>query len=253
MAATTAPQAARAASRPRTGLDRQALAILMPIGPLAIAVLRGILPYTTTDSNAAMAAKVAAHQGAETIVIWLTFVALLTLIPGVITLGLLARRHAPRLGTIGLVLAYAAFACLFWSSVAGSDSIALGAARAGIPPGVASALITSVANIPPVGLGTGIFVLGHILSLVLLAVALWRGRVVPAWAALLLGGSQVLHFVFAVIVPVHALDGCAWGLTAVAFAAAAVALTRGSPPADGRRAAGFPPAADAPTAARAAR
>jgi len=234
MAATTAPQAARATSRPRTGLDRKALAILMPIGPLAIAVVRGILPYTTGDSNAVMAAKVAAHQGTETIVIWMTFVALLTLIPGVIALGLLARRHAPRLGTIGLVLAYAAFACLFWSSVAGSDTIALGAARVGMHSSTAGALITSVANIPPVGLGTGIFVLGHILSLVLLAIALWRGRVVPGWAALLLGGSQILHFVFAVIVPVQALDGCAWGLTAVAFAAAAVALTREPGPGQGR-------------------
>jgi hypothetical protein len=198
----------------------------MPIGPLAIAVVRGILPYTTDDSNTAMAAKVAAHQGTETIVIWMTFVALLTLIPGVIALGMLARRHAPHLGTMGLVLAYAAFACLFWSSVAGSDTIALGAARAGLPPSAAGALLTSVAGIAPVGLGTGIFVVGHILSLVLLAVALWRGHAVPGWAALLLGVSQILHFVFAVIVPVHALDGCAWGLTAVAFAVAGVALVR---------------------------
>ncbi len=226
MVTTIAPQPVDAAPRPRTGLDRRALAILMPIGPLAIAVVRGILPYTTDDSNAVMATKVAAHQGTETIVIWMTFVALLTLIPGVIALGLLARRHAPRLGTIGLVLAYAAFACLFWSSVAGSDNIALGAARIGMPPSATGALITSVGNIPPVGLGTGIFVLGHILSLAVLAVALWRGRAVAGWAALLLGVSQVLHFVFAVIVPVPALDGCAWGLTAVAFAAAAVAFSR---------------------------
>ena len=39
-------------------------------------VVRGILPYYTADSNTTMAAKLAAHQGAETIVIWLTFVAL---------------------------------------------------------------------------------------------------------------------------------------------------------------------------------
>lgn len=200
----------------------------MPTGPLAIAVVRGILPYTIADSNTAMAAKAAEHQGTETIVIWLTFAALLTLIPGVIALGMLARRHAPRLGTIGLVLAYVAFACLFWSSIAGSDNIALGAARIGMRPSATGALITSVANIPPVGLGTGIFVLGHIVSLVLLAVALWRGGAVSGWAALLLGGSQILHFVFAVIVPIHALDGCAWGLTAVAFGAAAVALIRES-------------------------
>jgi hypothetical protein len=226
MTATTARQIPRTASGPRAGLARTALAIVMPIGPLAIAVVRGILPYNTTDSNTAMAAKVAAHQGTQAIVIWLTFVSLLTLIPGVIALGTLARRHAPRLGTVGLVLAYAAFACLFWSSVAGSDNVALGAARIGMHPGTTGALLTSIANIRPVGLGTGIFVLRHILSLVLLAIALWRGRAIPAWAALLLGLSQILHFVFAVIAPIHVLDGCAWGLTAAAFATAAVAVTR---------------------------
>jgi hypothetical protein len=226
MTAITTPQVPRTGSLPRAGLPRTALAILMPIGPLAIAVLRGILPYNTTDSNTAMAVKVAAHQGTQTIVIWLTFVALLTLIPGVIALGLLARRHAPRLGTAGLVLAYAAFACLFWSSVAGSDNVALGAARIGMHPGTTGALLTSIGNIRPVGIAAGIFVLGHILGLVLLAIALWRGRVVPVWAALLLGLSQILHFTFAVVTSIHVLDGCAWGLTAAAFAAAAMALTR---------------------------
>jgi len=226
MTVTTAPQVPRTGSGPHAGPARTALAVVIPVGPLAIAVVRGILPYNTTDSSTAMAAKVAAHQGAEMIVIWLTFVALLTLIPGVITLGMLARRHASRLGTAGLVLAYAAFACLFWSSVAGSDNVALGAARIGMHPGATGALLTSIANIPPVGLGTAIFVFGHIISLVLLGVALWRGHAVPAWAAILLGVSQLLHFVFAVIAPIHVLDGCAWGLTAVAFAAAAVAFTR---------------------------
>jgi hypothetical protein len=226
MTATTAPHVPRTGSGPHAGPARIALAVLIPVGPLAIAVVRGILPYDTTDSNTVMAAKVATHQGTEMIVIWLTFVALLTLIPGVIALGMLARRHAPRLGTAGLVLAYAAFACLFWSSVASSDNVALGAARIGMHPGATGALLTSIANIPPVGLGTAIFVFGHIISLVLLGVALWRGHAVPAWAAILLGVSQLLHFVFAVIAPSHVLDGCAWGLTAVAFAAAAVAFTR---------------------------
>jgi hypothetical protein len=147
MTATTAPQVPRTRSGPHAGPARTALAVVMPAGPLAIAVVRAILPYNTTDSNTAMAAKVAAHQGTQAIVIWLTFVALLTLIPGVITVGLLARR----LGTAGLVLAYAAFACLFWSSVAGSDNVALGAACIGMHPGATGALLTSIANIPPSG------------------------------------------------------------------------------------------------------
>lgn len=226
MAATAATHQVRTASRPRVVLDRRALAILMPIGPLAIAIVRGILPYNTTDSNTTMAAKVAADQGTETIVIWLTFVALITLIPGVIALGMLARRHAPRLGIAGLVVAFAAFMSLFWSTVAGADNIALGAARIGTSPNATGRLLDSIGAIPAVGLASNLFILGHIIGLVLLGIALWRGRAVPAWAALLLAISQILHFVFAVIIPVHALDGGAWGLTAVAFAAAAVVRVR---------------------------
>jgi hypothetical protein len=226
MTATAAAPSVRAARAKPRGLDRRALAILMPIGPLAIAIVRGILPYYTTDSNTVMAAKVAAHQSAETAVIWLTFVAMLTLVPGVIALGMLARRHAPRLGTTGLVLACAGFLSLFWSTVAGSDNVALGAAHIGMRPTATGALLTSMGKIVPIGLASNIFVLGHVLGLVLLGIALWRGRVVPAWAGLLLAASQILHVVFAIIVPVHALDGLAWGLTAVGFAAAAVAFIR---------------------------
>src|ERR1035437_5173151 len=154
-----------------------------------------------------MAAKVAAHQGAETIVIWLTFVALLTMIPGVIAVGMLARRNAPRLGTTGLVLAFAGFMCLFWSTVAGSDNVALAAARIGPSPAVTGKLVDAMGAIPAIGLASNLFVLGHVVGLGLIGIALWRGRVLPAWAALMIAISQLLHAVFAIIVPVHALDG----------------------------------------------
>jgi hypothetical protein len=184
MAATTAAHQAGVTARSRAGLDRRALAILMPIGPLAIAIVRGILPYYTADSDTTMAANVAAHQGAESAVVWLTLVALFTLIPGVIALGLLAKRHAPRLGTAGLVLAFAAFMSLFWSTVAGSDNVALGAARIGLNPAVTGKLIDSMGAVPAIGFASWLFPIGHILGLILIGIALWRGRVVPGWAAL---------------------------------------------------------------------
>jgi hypothetical protein len=224
MATTVPTPIAQAGSRQRSAFDRRALAVVMVIGPLAIAVVRGILPYFTTDSTTVMAAKVAGHQAAEAAVIWLTFVAMLTLVPGVIALGMLARRGSARLGTIGLVLAVAAFLSLFWSTAAGEDNVALAAARIGMNSGTTGALVTSMGGILPIGLASNIFVLGHIVGLVLISIALWRGRLVPAWAALLLGVSQPLHFVFAVAIPMHALDGCAWGLTTVGFAAAAWSL-----------------------------
>ena len=226
MAATATSRTAGSVSRQHAGFDRRALAVIMPIGPLAIAIVRGILPYKTTDSNATLAAQVASHQGTETLVVWLTFIAMLTLIPGVIAVGLMARRGAPRLGTVGLVLTFAAFMSLFWSTVAGSDNVALAAARIGVSPVLTGRLLDSMGAVPAIGLGSDLFVIGHILGLVLIGIALWRGRVLPSWAALLIAASQVLHFIFAVIVPVHALDGMAWGLTAVGFAVAALTLVR---------------------------
>ena len=226
MAATATSRTAGSVSRSPAGFDRRALAVVTPVGPLAIAIVRGILPYKTTDSNATLAAQVALHQGTETLVVWLTFIAMLTLIPGVITIGLMARRGARRLGTVGLVLTFAAFMSLFWSTVAGSDNVALAAARIGVSPALTGRLLDSMGAIPAIGLGSDLFVIGHILGLVLIGIALWRGRVLPSWAALLIAVSQVLHFIFAVIVPVHALDGLAWGLTAVGFAVAALALVR---------------------------
>jgi hypothetical protein len=44
--------------------------------------------------------------------------------------------------------------------------------------------------------------------------------VIPRWAAAALIVSQPLHVVVAVVVPNHAVDGLAWVLTAVGFAAA---------------------------------
>jgi hypothetical protein len=224
MTAITSASHINAAAARRAGLDRWALGILMPIGPLAIAVLRGILPYRTVDTPAVAAAKIAAHQGTESLVLWLIFVAMLTLIPSVIAVGLTARRAAPRLGTAGLVLSFAAFMGLFWAI--SSDTVGLAAARAGMSPAATGRLVTILGNIHPVGLATGIFVFGHIIGIALLGIALWRGRVIPAWAGLMLAASQFLHLIFAVFIPNHALDGAAWGLTAIGFAATAVPLVR---------------------------
>lgn len=207
-----------------------ALALLIPIGPLAIAILRAILPYSTTDDTAVLAGEVAAHQGAQSAVVWLILVALLTLVPGTIAVGLLAARHAPKLGTAGMVLAVAGFSSLYAIGI--GDHIALSAARIGLDPGDTARLLDDVQTLPAVTLASVFFVLGHILGVVLIGIALWRGKVIPAWAAFVLVISQPLHAVFAVGIPNAALDGMAWGLTTIGFAAAAYALVRrGSAPA----------------------
>lgn len=206
-------------------LRRAAFALLIPAGPLAVAILRAILPYATTDDSAQVVAKVAAHQGTESAVLLLSLVAILTLVPATIAIGLLAARHAPRLGTAGLVLAVAGFASLY--APLSVDLAALSAARAGLDPGSATRLLESLQAHPAILIPAILFVIGHILGMVLLGIALWRGGVIPAWAGLALVISQPLHLVFAGIVPNGPLDGLAWGLTAIGFAAAALTFARG--------------------------
>ncbi|MEU7748663.1 hypothetical protein [Nonomuraea sp. NPDC049158] len=203
---------------------RAALALLIPVGPLAVAILRAILPYSTTDDSAGLVGKVAAHQDAQSVVLWLAFAATLTLVPGTIAIGLLAVRRAPRLGTAGMVLTVAGFSSLY--AVGVSDHVALSTVRVGLDLGSAARLLDDVQGLPAVSAATLLFVLGHILGVVLLGAALWRGGTVPAWAGMALIVSQPLHAVFAAVVPNAALDGLAWGLTAVGFAAAAFAFAR---------------------------
>lgn len=198
---------------------RRAALIITPIGPLAVAALRWLLPYDTTDDPTTLVAKVASHPGAESAVLWLSLLALLALPLGILVVGAIAVRARPVLGTIAAVLAWCSFATLPFLIT--PDQIALGGVEAGLPTATTAALMTAAAVHPVSTAATVLWVAGHILGLVLLGVALWRA--IPTWAAVALIVSQPLHFVFAVIAPNHLLDGLAWLLTAVGFAVAAAA------------------------------
>ncbi len=200
-----------------------ALAVIAPIGPLAIAGIRAVLPYQTVDGNADLAAEVAANQSAQSTLLWLSLIASLTLVVGVVVLSVVAVRGAPVLGSIGAVLAVAGYSSLFFG-VLPSDATALAAVQAGVDNATAAQILDQLAAHPSAAIALMLFVIGHILGTVLLGVALWKGRMVPAWAALVLIVSQPLHLVFAIVVPNGLLDAAAWSLTAVGFAAAGVAL-----------------------------
>lgn len=201
---------------------RTGLVATIVLGPLSIAILRGVLPYSGSDDTATITAKVAGHPTAEAAVLWLTLIAMLTLVPGAIAVGLLAARQARRLGTSAMVLTVAGFSSLW--AVAAVDFTAVAATQAGIDHGTTTKILDQLNANPVLVAGTIGFVLGHVVGMILLGVALLRGRAVPAWAAWALIGSQPLHVVFAVIVPSNVLDAAAWGLTTVGFAAAAYAV-----------------------------
>lgn len=210
MTTTLAPTATRA-------VPRAAVVLVAVAGPLAVAALRAILPYDTVDDTATIVAKVAADPAAQSAVVWLGYLALLTLPLGVLVAARLAVRARPLLGGIGAVLAWVGFTSLAF--IVASDVTTLAGVTAGLPVATVAAITAAVEGSAAASVAVAAFVAGHILGTVLLGVALWR--VIPRWAAAALIVSQPLHLVFAVIVPNHLLDALAWALTAIGFAAAA--------------------------------
>ncbi len=203
-------------------LERLGAAALLVAGPGSIAVLRAILPYHTTDSTATALEKVAAHQGAESAVLWLTVVGLLALVPSVLIVGRLARPGAPLLSLLGLIFAVPGMVALFYAN---SDDLYL-LGSVGLDPKLVSQVIDGASSLPVNGAVTVIFLTGHVVGLILLGFALWRSGVVPAWAAFLVVASQPFHILFTLFLPVQVLDGAAWGLATLGFAVCAVKVLR---------------------------
>jgi hypothetical protein len=193
---------------------------LAATGPLAVAVLRGVLPYDTDDDALTAAAKVVADPGAQSAVLWCAYLALLTLPLGVLIVARVAVRARPVLGAVAGAVAWLGFASL--PITAAVDQVPLAAPTAGLDPAGTAALVDAVAAHPTQSLALAVFVAGHIVGTVLLGVAIWS--VVPRWAAVALVVSQPLHLLFAVAVVNHPLDAVSWALTAVGFAAAARVL-----------------------------
>ena len=204
------------------GASRVLAAVLLPIGPAAVAALRFVLPYTTADSSPDIVASVEAHQTATSAVVWLGFIATLTLVPAVVFAGRAAGRRSPRLAAVATVLLVLGYLSLGWLTVV--DAAVLFGVRHGVAPDTLAQLYGGMH--PAQTVAEVLFVVGHVLGTLLLGIAMLRGRVVPAWAAWVTIVSQPLHFVAAVILGSNWLDLFAWGLNAVGFAALAVAILR---------------------------
>jgi hypothetical protein len=197
-------------------------AILLPVGPACVALLRFFMPYMTTDSSDEIGRHIAAEQGRESLVVWLGLVAVLTLAPAALFVARTTRVAAPKLTVAALLLLVPGYLAIGF--LVSSDSTAWYAAHKGYPTDTIGDLYAN--GHPALYAAGGIFVLGHVLGTVLLGIALLRSGVVPAPFAWLVVVAQPLHFVAAVIVGSHTLDMIAWGSNAVGFAAVSVAILR---------------------------
>lgn len=197
-------------------------AALIPVGPAAVALLRYVLPYNTTDDSATVVAKVLADPGRQSLVLWLSLVAILALVPGALWVGRLSRSRAPRLTMVALVLLIPGYLALPW--LGASDLLVWMGSQAEVDPATLTRLVDAIH--PTSDLAGVLFVAGHVLGTVLLGIALWVGGAIPRWAAVLIIVSQPLHAIAAVVLASHPLDLAAWGMQAVGFAAAAVIYAR---------------------------
>lgn len=221
---TAGSPANQATVRPDTRTVRRvAAAVLLPLGPLSIAILRAVLPYSTADDVPEQVAHTAAALGRMDAVLWLSLLGIVTLIPSMLAAARLARRGAPVLSLLSAGLLVPAFSALFF--FAGDPTLRVVASGV-VDPAAAAAVLDAQFGLGPVTAAAALYIAGHIVGMVLLGAALWRARAVPAWAAAAVIASQPLHFVFAVVAPNAALDAAAWGLAAAGFAAAAVRVLR---------------------------
>jgi hypothetical protein len=197
-------------------------ALILPIGPAAIALLRYLLPYNTTDDVPTIVDKTISNLDRSSLVAWLAYIGILTLVPGAYAVGRLTRRRAPWLTAVALFLVIPGYLSLPWT--ASSDLFTWSAGTAGLDP---AAIIKAVDTTHgSMNLAGAVFVVGHVVGTVLLGIAMWRSQITARWAALAVAVSQPIHFIAAVIVSSHLLDLIGWGLQAAGFAAVAWVIVR---------------------------
>jgi hypothetical protein len=202
---------------------RLAAAILLPVAPLSVAVLRLIWPpFSSTDTAGSLDA-VAAHPAAQEAVLWLSLVMAVTMVPAVLAAVRLARRRRPVLATVAAGVNLVAYLAGGTALVA-SDLLLRVAVDGQHDRAAIVSFVDAVNAHPTIGVGLVVFVVGHIAGMVLLGAALWR--IIPVWAAVALIVSQPLHLIAYVVLQVQLLDGLAWGLAVLGFAACALVVLR---------------------------
>jgi hypothetical protein len=192
-------------------LSAWGVALLLPVGPAAIAALRLLLPYYTESKPEGVVAAVAEHPGRQGAVLWLAYVGILTLVPGVIAAARVCRDGAPRLTAWALGLSVPGYLSL--GMFVGEDHVLWSVDHAGLSAGNAASVVDHLH--PSIDVSIGVFVLGHVVGTVLLGLAMLRSGRIPAWAAWAIAVSQPLHFVATVFLGSPQVDFVAWSLTAV--------------------------------------
>jgi hypothetical protein len=223
----TGAEAARSA--PVTGPDvrrtwRLLLGVTAPVAAIFIAVLRFLLPFSTPDDPRSAFLAIVDSPGFNRWQIWVGLVVLPVTISGVMAVVWVTRRRLPVLTTVaGLLCVLGYTALVAGGSPANVLALLVSDGQLDLETGYQLASRADALATPTTAIS--IFVLGHLLGTLLLGIALWRSRAVPAWIGIALAVSQPVHLV-AAMTGNHPLDLFAWGTTAFGFGAAGLVLLR---------------------------
>jgi hypothetical protein len=211
---------------PRT-FWRVGVALALPVGPLLVTLVRAIMPYWTSQDDVTIAANIAANPTTMELLNWIGLLVLPFMLITVLALGYVARRGAPVLAAVGTIPAFFAYA--MWNSAGTSDYLGWVMSTNGYSVEQMVTLSRQLGNTAMAAFVGLFWVVVHILGMVVAACALYRARVLPLWATILLAASHPVHLVSAIILPNRWLDVFGgWGMTTLICGYLAIRLLRSS-------------------------
>lgn len=199
-------------------LWRRTLAVVAPLSAICIATETLVSPAAVSDEAAQRIPAMAESLDRVQLQMGAGAVGLLVAVPSVLALVAATRRRSPRLALVGGVLLYLAFT-FTWSMPSTTD-IEFIAARDGLDVGAVARVSDLVSNHPVSVISLIVFLLGQLVGLVLLGIAMWRGRVGPRWMAAVLVFSGPAHL----LARSNLSAAATWLMTAVGLAGASIAL-----------------------------
>ncbi len=206
---------------------RRMAAAALVLGPLGVTVIRAVMPYWTDDSTTEMVAGMAASPGRAAAMSWIALLVTPFLMLSALAMGFVARRRAPLLATWGTAVLFGAYA--LGSAVGAPDILVEALLARGDDQASVAADAALLMDAPAMLAGALTFVIGHLIGMVLVAIAVVRARVVAWWVGALIAVAQPIHVVSAVVVPNRLLDVVlGWGATTVGYAIVAGAVLRTS-------------------------
>lgn len=204
---------------------RRLAALALVAGPLGVTLIRLVMPYWTDDSPARMVAGFAEEPGRGALMNWLALVVTPFLVLSALGMGYVARRRAPVIATWGAAVLVGAYT--LGGAVSAPDVLVPALLGRGDEQGSVAATAQLLMDTPVMLAGALSFVIGHLVGMVLVAIAVVRAGVVPWWVGAVIALAQPVHVASAVVVPSRALDVVlGWGATTVGYALVARAVLR---------------------------